>query len=292
MNRAGWTQVCVKVGRNAADAVANFLMELGSPGLEVEEDDDHTILKGYFRGEAEGSCRQLSRYLRNLKAMGLSDDHEGPQQAFIAEEDWLSSWRSRFGILRIGRRLLIKPSWETVTVAPGQLVIVIDPQMAFGTGEHPTTRFCLQALEDLVQEGDLVLDVGTGSGVLAIAAVKLGAKRVLSLDIDPEAIATARKNARINGVCRQVDFACSSLEPDIRSKRFDRVVANINSEVSLPLLPELKRVLKLKGHIILSGLLVDEEELLRRSLSANGLRLCQRERQGRWLSAVIESHGM
>lgn len=292
MNRAGWTQIWVKVGPNAAGAVANFLMEMGSPGLEVEEDADHTILKGYFRGEAEESCGQLSRYLRNLKTMGLSDNHEGPRQAFFAEEDWLSGWRSHFGVLQIGRRLLIKPSWETVTVAPGQLVIVIDPQMAFGTGEHPTTRFCLQALEDLVQEGDLVLDVGTGSGILAIAAVKLGAKRVLGLDIDPQAIATARENALINGVSRQVDFSCSSLDPGVRSKRFDRVVANINSEVSLPLLPEVKRVLKSKGHIILSGFLVAEEEFLRRSLSANGLRLCQRERQGEWLSAVIESHGM
>jgi ribosomal protein L11 methyltransferase len=292
MTRAGWTQIWVKVERDAADAVANFLMEMGSPGLEVEEVDDRTILKGYFRGEAEGSCRQLARYLKDLKSMGLSGDHEGPRQAFLAEEDWLSSWRSHFGVLRIGRRLLIKPSWETVTAAAGQLVIVIDPQMAFGTGEHPTTRFCLQTLEKLVHEGDLVLDLGTGSGILAIAAVKLGAKRVLGLDIDPQAIVTARENARINGVSTKVDFSCSSLDPDVRSKRFDLVVVNINSEVVLPLLQELKRVLNSKGHIILSGLLVDEEGLLRRSLSASGLRLLQLERQGEWLSVVLESHGI
>jgi len=292
MNRAGWTQIWVKVERDAADAVANFLMEMGSPGLEVEEVDGHTLLKGYFRGEAEESCRQLTRYLKDLKAMGLSGNHEGPQQAFLAEEDWLSSWRSHFGVLRIGRRLLIKPSWETVTATAGQLVIVIDPQMAFGTGEHPTTRFCLQALDSLVHEGDLVLDLGTGSGILAIAAVKLGAKRVLGLDIDPQAIATAGENARINGVSRQVDFSCSSLHPGVRSKRFDLAVANINSEVLLPSLQELKRVLKSKGHIILSGLLVDEEGLLRRSLSANGLLLFQLEQQGEWLSAVLKSYGM
>jgi len=289
---AAWIEIRVKVGREVAEAVANFLLELGSPGLEVQEGAGRTTLKGYLRGNIEDQPEQLSRYLQSLEAMGLADGHEGPELSLLGETDWLSHWRSRFHAFQVGRKFLIKPSWEIVAHAPGQQVIVIDPQMAFGTGEHITTQFCLRALEEAVRKDDLVLDVGTGSGILSIAAVKLGAKRVLGLDIDPQAITTARENARINGVSHRVDFSCSPLDHRVRSKSFHQVVANINSEASLPLLSELRRVLKSKGHLILSGFLAEEEVTLRRGLSESGLRLCRLERQGDWISALAQSQGI
>lgn len=287
-----WTQIKVKVRREVAEAVANFLLEIGSPGLELEEEDDQTILKGYLQGEVEGRHEQLSRYLQSLEAMGLTAGYEEPELFCVEETDWLSAWRSRFRAFRVGRKLLIGPSWVTFPAAPGLLVMVIDPQMAFGTGEHVTTQFCLRSLEELVRQGDLVLDVGTGSGILSIAAVKLGAKRALGLDVDPQAVAAARENACINGVSDRVDFVHSSLNRRVRSRAFHQVVANINSRVLVPLLPELRRVLKSEGHIILAGFLVEEEELLHRGLSESGLRPCRLECQGDWVSAVVKSQGM
>jgi ribosomal protein L11 methyltransferase len=287
-----WTEIRVRVERGVAEAVANFLLELGSPGLEVQEGGGQTTLKGYLRGNIEDQPERLSRYLQGLKAMGLADGYEGPELSLLGETDWFSHWRSRFHAFQVGRRLLIKPSWESVAAAPGQLVITIDPQMAFGTGEHVTTQFCLRALEELVRKNDIVLDVGTGSGILSIAAVKLGAKRALGLDVDPQAIATAQENARINGVSHRVDFSCCRLDRAVSSKSFHRILANVNSEVLLPLLSELKRVLKSKGHLILSGFLAEEEGTLRKALSESGLRLCRLECRGDWISAVAQGRGI
>jgi ribosomal protein L11 methyltransferase len=126
---------------------------------------------------------------------------------------------------------------------------------------------------------------------LSIAAVKLGAKRALGLDVDPQAIATARENARINGISHRVDFSCCRLDHRVSSKGFHRVLANVNSEVLLPLLPELRRVLKSRGHLILSGFLEEEETTLRESLSERGLHLCRLERREDWISAVAQSQG-
>lgn len=292
MNEPAWTRISVRVGREVVEAVANFLLELGSPGLEVEEEGAGTTLKGYLRGDAGRGLEQLCHYLQGLAALGLTQRLEEPKLSPLAETDWLSVWRSRFHAFRVGRRLLIKPSWEPVDPATKQLVISIDPQMAFGTGEHATTQLCLRALEELVQKGDFVLDVGTGSGILSIAAIKLGAKMAFGLDIDPEAIATARSNARINEASHRVDFSCSPLDHRVPSKSFHRVVANITSEVLLPLLPELRRVLKPRGDIILAGFLAEEERLLRRAFCDNRLSICQMKRQGDWISAVAKGQGM
>jgi ribosomal protein L11 methyltransferase len=289
MHDAKWAEVRVKVSRESADAVANFLFELGSPGLQIEEADERTVLRGYLRREAQGKAQQLSPYLQQLKALGLADGHEEFEVTSLEQKDWLSIWRSRARPLRVGRRLLITPSWCEVPSNPDQIVMIIDPQMAFGTGEHATTRFCLQALEELVREGDCVLDVGTGSGILSIAAVKLGARRTMGLDVDPQAVAIARENARINDVSQRSDFSCSALDSGVRSESFHRAVANINGEVLLPLLRDIRRVLLPGGHAILAGFLAEEEGFLRRGLTESGLRLCRVECQRGWLSAVARA---
>jgi ribosomal protein L11 methyltransferase len=251
--------------------------------------DERTVLRAYLRREVQGEARQLSRYLQQLKALGMTDGQEEFEVTSLEQKDWLAIWRSRARPLRVGRRLLITPSCWEVSSDPDQIVIVIDPQMAFGTGEHSTTRFCLGALEDLVREGDCVLDVGTGSGILSIAAVKLGAMWAKGLDIDPQAVAIARENARINDVFQRSDFSCSALDSGVRSGSFHRAVANINGEVLLPLLADIRRVLLPGGHAILAGFLAEEEGLLRRGLTESGLCLCRMECQQGWLSAVTRA---
>ncbi len=288
MQDAIWIEIKVKLGWELADAVANFLVELGSPGLQIEEVDERTVVKGYLRPGAQEKAQQLRRYLDNLGAMGLTDGHEELHITPLVQTNWLSAWRSRFHPFRVGRRFLITPSWQKVSPTGGQIVIVIDPQMAFGTGEHFTTQFCLRALEDLVQEGDCVLDVGTGSGILSIAAVKLGARRSLGLDIDPQAIATASENARFNDVSRQSKFLCSPLDQGVGTETFHGAVANITGQVLLPLLPQIRRVLLPGGYAILAGFLVEEQKNLCSALAQNGLCLCRTERQEEWLCAVAQ----
>ena len=136
----------------------------------------------------------------------------GGASAGCKESDWRESWKKHFGVQRIGRALVVKPSWTQYRLKGGEIVIEIDPGMAFGTGQHPTTAMCLRALEELVRPGMRVLDLGCGSGILAIAAAKLGAARVLALDIDPNAVRAARENAAANGVEPAIDVREGTLE--------------------------------------------------------------------------------
>jgi ribosomal protein L11 methyltransferase len=275
----------VKVQGQVAEAVANFMMELGSPGLEVKEEGDQRILRGYLRGEIESPEAKIRLFLDSLRSLGLG---VGPGEVLLSSQptiDWLAEWRKGFHPFPVGRKLLIRPSWEAAPAAPGRLIIVIDPQMAFGTGEHYTTRFCLQALEEHLQGEDSVLDVGTGSGILSIAAVKLGASRAVGLDIDPQAVQTARENARVNGVSERVEIRGDPIE-HLEARNFDLVLANIDGHTLLALLPELKRVARIGGKIVLAGFLIGDEKALLRGLSDHDLGIYRMDRQEEWICAV------
>ena len=288
MTGTPWMLIEVRVGHQAADAVANFIMELGSPGLEVKEEGDQRILRGYLREEIETPEKELRSFLDSLRALGLVVESGDVRVSSLPAKDWLSEWRSDFHPFPVGRRLLIRPSWEPAPEDTGRFVIVIDPQMAFGTGEHCTTRFCLEALEEHLHSEDLVLDVGTGSGILSIAAVKLGAGRAVGLDIDPQAVQTARDNTRINGVSGQVEIVAEPIER-IEAGGFDQVLANIDGHTLLKMLPELKRVARIGGKIVLAGFLIEEERAMLQSLSDHDLILLRMERQEEWICAVAEN---
>jgi ribosomal protein L11 methyltransferase len=285
-----WTELEVTVSRELVDAVANFLVELGSPGIVLQEGEKTTTLRAYLAEKAEERRQAVDRYLNGLMAMGLANEVPQIRVRLLEQTDWLAAWRDRLGPIRVGRRLLIRPSWVKEFPERGLVTIVIDPQMAFGTGEHPTTQFCLRALEDLVVDGQTVLDVGTGSGILSIAAAKMGAGRVLGLDTDPEAIATARRNACINGVSRRVEFSLRGAE-EIPAGSRHLVVANIDGHTLLPLLGDLKGALLKKGHLVLAGFTLAEESSLRQRLAALGLKLKRIERRQEWVSVIAATTG-
>jgi ribosomal protein L11 methyltransferase len=286
MEPVAWTRLQVTVADEAAEAAADLLLELGSPGLQIEEEEGGTRLTGYLPGRVEHVQEDIDRLLRRLRRSGLAVGTGTVAIDYLRPTDWLALWRDRLRPVRVGRRLLVRPSWLTAPDEDLRITIVIDPQMAFGTGYHATTRFCLRALEDLVRKGHRVLDVGTGSGILSIAAAKLGAGRVLGLDNDQQAVATARENCRINAVSGRVEISGRGIE-DLAETSYDLVAANIDGPTLMPLLSRLVSLVFPGGHLILAGLMAGEEDDLRRRLTGMGLDTLRLERCGEWISAAV-----
>jgi ribosomal protein L11 methyltransferase len=206
----------------------------------------------------------------------------------LREESWRDSWKKHFGVQRIGRALVVKPSWTQYKLKGGEIVVEIDPGMAFGTGQHPTTAMCLRALEERVHPGAAVLDVGCGSCILAIAATKLGATRVLALDIDPNAVRAARQNAVANGVADIIDVreGTLALEPATQPDTFNIIVANISGLALERLAPALAASLTLGGALISSGFLDDAVPGLRNAYGSAGLTSDRVIEDGVWRAII------
>jgi ribosomal protein L11 methyltransferase len=243
------------------------LLDLGSSGVETEELTHQTRVSVYFRGPApieklERLCEQLPELFPGTSLPVITAANED-------EELWVENWKQHFPPLVIGSSLFVHPPWVE-QVPPGRIGIVIDPGMAFGTGHHPSTRGCLLLLEETctARTGRRVLDVGTGSGILAIAAVKLGAGEVLAVDIDPTAREVARRNCEVNAVSERVRI-CASL--DDTDGRFDIVLANLFAEELARLADRIAEVLSAGGTAVGAGILVEEERAVSGAWRAAGL---------------------
>ena len=218
----------------------------------------------------------------------------------LAEEDWANAWKEHYHVVHLGRRTVIKPSWREYAPAPGEVVIELDPGMAFGTGLHPTTRSCLVLLEDAIRPDDRVLDVGTGSGILALAALKLGAAHVLAVDVSDVAVAATRANADANGVGERIAVRHATLHgaagepffplppglavlgPEIGA--YDVVLANIIARVIAQLAPALVRAVRPGGTLIASGIIAERLHEAEEPLRAAGLRAIERVQEGDWVT--------
>jgi ribosomal protein L11 methyltransferase len=204
------------------------------------------------------------------------------------EEDWENSWKDNFSLLRVSEHILTKAPWHDYQPQPGEMVIEVDPGTAFGTGRHATTKLCAQALEEELDPGDTVLDVGTGSGTLAIAAALLGAGTVDAVDIDPVAIRVARETAERNGVGDKVHVALGSAGSDQPFQGpYDLVIANIIARVLIELAPPLTRAVKPGGALILGGILDDTEDDVRKAFLAQNLTFVRRTAIEDWASFVF-----
>jgi ribosomal protein L11 methyltransferase len=253
------------------------------------------VVKTYIKPGARGAQirRQIEEGLWFLSRIYPIPE---PRVQSLREEDWANAWKRFYKPLRVGRRILLKPSWEQVDAAPDDLVIELDPGMAFGTGLHPSTRLCIAALEDRLQPGDDLLDVGTGSGVLAIVAHKLGARTILATDIDPIAIDVARDNAQRNHVPLDLDpgmrVGAGSI-PAAMADRFDVIVANILAEVLVKLFdagygyPPLAEPLKPGGLLILAGIIMERAPLVIEAAQRHGCTLIDQKQEGDWVALVV-----
>jgi len=208
---------------------------------------------------------------------------------WLDNQDWSAEWKRGLGPRVVTPRLVVKPTWTDWTAEPGQIVIDVDPQMAFGTGEHATTRGCLRLLDPVIQEGDRVLDVGSGSAILAIAAVKLGAREAIAVEYDPDANLNARENLEQNGVDGRVRIVEAMADAELLREigEVDVILANILSGVIRPLLPAFRASLGSGGRLIVSGILRTEHENVVADAVAAGFRVEQVDEEEEWWSALL-----
>lgn len=255
-----WVEARVETSPSLVEGVSNFLIELGSPGVvqaasPAGKGRRKESILAYFPGPSSfaGLERKIRRY---LSASAPPGEPYSFTWRVLREENWAERWKENFKPLHATPRMVIRPPWEEYREGKGEMAIIIDPGMAFGTGTHPSTQMCLQAMEELIPSFPLppsLLDFGTGSGILAIAAQKLGAGRTVAVDADPVAVRCARENAAANGLGGRIDFQVGSAE-GLRS-RFDLVMANLLPQELLKSASLLARRVSPRGALVVSGVL-------------------------------------
>jgi len=290
-----WLEIAVEVAGIDSEIAADLLRQACPGGVAIEQPsrldretetyvpdgDAPALVKGYVRPDADIDRirRGLEVALQHAPLQRLPVWHDTRE---LAEADWREAWKKYFGVQRIGRRLVIVPSWEEYSPKPDDIVLSIDPGMAFGTGQHPTTSMCLAALETTIKGGESMLDLGCGSGILAIAAAKLGAQPILAIDIDPLAVKATRANAEINGV----DIEAREATLETIDAQFDLVVANISGLTLERLAPLLAASLTSGGALIASGFLDDAVDGLRISFEGGGLIIERVIEDGIWRAII------
>jgi ribosomal protein L11 methyltransferase len=283
-----WLEIVVPAGAEAVEAVSEILTRIGHQGIAVDlpveprGGADHTV-KAYVLddGEVVAKVSDVRDALGHLQAFGLGPIGDLAVRE-IKEQDWLESWKAQFTPLRIGR-FFLRPSWSDAVVDPSAILLVLDPGMAFGTGLHPTTQQALEALSTLALEGKSLLDVGTGSGILAIAAAKRGASPVVAVDTDPLAVEAARENAERNGAAIPVGDGSAGDVPG----RFDYVIANIVSPVLQQIAPDLVARLAPRGTLIVAGVSAPAEPQTRDAFVRAGLHVLDRDQRADWVALAF-----
>lgn len=298
-SNGAWIELSLRLPAADAEVVADVLAALAPGGASIdapfrnieperfglELTGGEATVRAYFTAPLTPAARRAIR--RRLAALPLGAPLPRLRYTEVREADWAEEWKRFYRPMRVGR-LLVQPSWEAAGDAgPGDLVITLDPGRAFGTGQHETTRLCLAALARLVRPGDVVLDVGTGSGVLALAAARLGASRVDALDTDPVAVAATRENAARNGLGDRIEVSEGSLGagwPWGRAARrgYDCVVMNIALVVVAELLPDAAAALRPGGALVASGFLAEAVPEVASAARSAGLREVSSELDGEW----------
>lgn len=306
-----WREISVHTTTEGADMISGLLMELGAVGTEIVDRNDvpdpdkpgvywelydkkilenmpeDVLVKGWFEqdSDVEDTLRQLRDAL-NVYAgmdMGLDFGTLAIDQEHVKDEDWAEEWKKYYKPFRIGTHLVVKPTWEEYTAQPDDIVIELDPGMAFGTGTHETTNMCMQLLEKHLKDGMRVMDVGTGSGILAIAAAKLGANNILAIDIDPDAVKVAIENVALNGAEQQVRVVVGDLCKS-EAMPCELAVANIVADAICMLAGPMTRHLEKDGLLICSGIIREKEQQVMDAALEAGYKLHDRIEKGEWVA--------
>jgi len=291
-----WLEVSLTISAELAEAVADILARFTPQGVAMSYEagagvDSPVEVRGYVPEAAADAAKQ-QRIREALWHLAQIQPLPEPAFHWIEEEDWAEAWKINYRPLPVGRRLIIVPAWlhseDTERIA-----LYLDPGMAFGTGAHPTTRLCLAAIEAALQPGDLIVDIGCGSGILSVAALLLGAEQALACDIDKEALAATARSAERNGVQQAIEVFPGSLEqvrPRLRQRRraADIVVANILAPILETMLGSgLADAVRDDGTLILSGILAGQSAGVRAAASDAGLSLLGEEADGEWRALVL-----
>ena len=295
-----WLELSVKAPPEFVEPLSQIFYRYGQGGVVLEVEGafnpdegeapsatDWVTLKTYIplNSAADGRRNRIDLGVRLVA-------HVSPvsplQETVVEEEDWQHAWKEHFHVLRVGKRMVVSPTWREHKAKKSDIVVTLDPGMAFGTGHHPTTRMCLELLEKMVKPVMSVLDVGCGSGILSIAAAKLRARSVLGLEIDSVALGVAKQNVRENGVGHNIRIVQGSLpHPDVGPLSYDLAVANISAKVITEIAGELVRAVRPGGNVIASGILLDNSDAVAKALNSAGGLLNQTIADGDWVTLVV-----
>jgi ribosomal protein L11 methyltransferase len=291
-----WLEITVVTAPEDVEAVSDLLREHTGAGLAIEGNNDSSrsiALKAYLPQDSRLSPRRRN-LRRALSRLDVTVPLTVPRARTVREEDWANAWKEHFRVQRIGR-IVVRPPWRRYRAREGEMLITLDPGMAFGTGQHPTTRMCLLALQEHVKAGERLLDVGTGSGILAIAAALLGASEVVGIDIDPLAVEIAGANVTVNAVQNRVRVAEGSVGAAWPFDRLDPVfhcvVANLISATIVELAGGLIGALKESGTGIVSGISKERVEECCWALRDAGGRVTDTMAEGDWRALIFERVG-
>lgn len=332
-----WHEVTIHTTEEATEAISNFIHELGAGGVSIEESgtlnkprdtslgqwyelplndipEGQAVIKGYFSEgtDVEAVYEQIKQFTVSLSEFGLDPGQPVFGLTEVDDEDWANAWKQYFKPLKVSDRLTIKPTWEEYEPSsPEELILELDPGMAFGTGTHATTALCLRTLEKVVQPGDDVIDVGTGSGVLAIAAAKLGANHVLALDLDPVAVSSASENTKLNGMEDRITVKLSDLLQVLNEAKAEQsgqasdastgslgvklpvrvVVANILAEIIVLFVKDVYDVLESGGKYVVSGVIASKRELVEAKLVETGFTIDEVTEEQDWVVITASKAG-
>lgn len=306
-----WAELSIQTTHEATEAISNILHESGASGVVIEDSEElvkervdqfgeiydlnpkdfpteGVIIKAYLPANSfiSETVEEIKLAINNLKKFDINVGKNIISMIEVNEEDWATAWKQYYHPVKISERFTIVPSWEDYKpVSTDELLIELDPGMAFGTGTHPTTVMCLQALEKTIRKDDYVIDVGTGSGVLAIGAAKLGASYVHALDLDEVAVKAAKENVELNDVSDRIDVVQGNLL-DTVSKPGDVVVANILAEIIMTFTDDAFQIVKNGGAFITSGIIEAKKEDVKASLTASGFQIEEVMMMEDWVTII------
>ncbi len=306
-----WKEYSVYINGEAEDSVSQILMDLGSTGVSINSRSDFenlpeygldtlweldeskfpiegVIVKGYFSLKRMDSnfLKNLHTKLDALKELDLAVESYKVEMATIQDSDWENKWKEFYSSVPVTRYLTIVPEWEDYQKKQvDEQLIVLDPGLAFGTGTHPTTQLSIQALETVMRGDEVVVDVGTGSGVLTIASSLLGATEVYAYDLDDMAVTSAKSNIELNNLPTKITVGENNLLEGVTIEA-DIIVANILANIILQLIPDAMRVLKAGGYFITSGILAEQKEKMLKALKNEGFKIQQINQMKDWLVII------
>ncbi len=294
-------EVCVMTEAETAEAVSEVMRRYAPNGVAIEQ-----IARDIQRGADEGAAAQLEPGVAVRAYLPLEDDVASkrrqieealwhlaqiapiPEPTFriVAESDWANAWKEHYHVVHLGDRFVVKPTWREYEARPGEIVMELDPGMAFGTGLHPTTKMCLVAIEKYAQPEMFTLDLGTGSGILAIGAALLGVKSIVGIDNDPLAVKVAAENAALNRVTAQIAVELGSLA-EAAQRVYDLIIVNILARVIIGMCEDgLGRVVRSGGLAIFAGLIDTQEYGVREALQSQGLTVIDRLQEKDWVCLI------
>jgi len=302
-----YIEVQVTTTTEASDAIYNILSEAGAVGVVIEDPNDFIMMntdekswdyveqelidslgtdvkiKGYFANEeySEEKLKEIQRRVDQLGEFGLDKGSGTITTKDVFDEDWANAWKKFYKPVKAGDKIVIKPTWEEYHAEADDLVIEMDPGMAFGTGTHETTVMCIKLLEKYVTSQSVVFDVGSGSGILGISAVKLGAKHVECVDIDEMACKVAKENAEHNNVMDKLKVKCGNLL-DVVKEKADVIIANIIADIIIGFTEDVWKTLNTKGIFISSGIIKDRKDEVLDKISSSGFEVIEILEMGEW----------